>query len=135
MAVLGLLVQAAGDLDEWPRYCRFGTAEHTKDLGHLARPATRPLGFAWDRVALEWEEPVCAEKAEWEEEEDVAPALLFRGTMLYFGDEGRHRPIDWHQGLRLLVARHPGCELDWDNGHAENLSTWSDGILGDDGRF
>ena len=78
---------------------------------------------------VEWE-PVEVVQNEWGYRH-----LLFQGRVLWRPDEEDARPVDWLQGMCLLVGRNPGDRLDWSRGRTTDDTAGIALVLTEDGSF
>jgi hypothetical protein len=62
--------------------------------------------------------------------------LAIQGQLLIEAEDGRAAsPIDWVQGVRVVISRTPQARPDWNERHLQRDSVWSDGVTTNDGRF
>ena len=86
--------------------------------------AARPAGDLEGRLSVEWEPLVQA----------TPRCIRVCGRLLVDADGGL-RPVEWLQGVRILVAREPNAETDWSTGHDRSSTAWHDGFVDAAGRF
>ena len=77
-----------------PEKWRYERIPHTGEI---------PEGFDWDRVVVEWSAP----------HRRTADCVDFGGRLLVREPDGTSRPVDWFQGLEVLVAADPDTSPDW----------------------
>src|SRR5438876_2703018 len=74
---------------------------------------------------------------EWGEVTEGPDALLhIKGKLLVESPDGKTRkPVDWAQGVRVVLARSSKNRPDWSKRHDEKDSVWSDCIAIEKGAF
>jgi hypothetical protein len=112
-------------LDLWPAKARWAGLTHItfyKDIGDYAEaPADETL----HRVRVEWKEA---------EAESSWGKLRIRGRLIVEGGD-RAGPVDWFQGIRVLVSRQSDSPLDWSNGPDKASTLIADLVARKDGTF
>jgi hypothetical protein len=74
----------------------------------------------------------------WIESEKEAEynCLGIRGCLQIVSEDGKsEKPVDWCQGVRIVLGRLPSARPDWSKRHDMKDSAWNDGIIEKDGSF
>lgn len=74
----------------------------------------------------------------WRNDDSLRPdrKLSLRGKMLIISEDGKSRnPIDWIQGVRVIVSRLPEKKLNWANRVEAHNAIWGDTVILKDGEF
>ncbi|MEX1233135.1 MAG: hypothetical protein WEB58_22990 [Planctomycetaceae bacterium] len=62
--------------------------------------------------------------------------LAIRGRLLIESEDGKsRRPIDWVQGVRVVVSRLPDKKYDWSERQEMHHAVWGDFVIWDKGEF
>lgn len=96
------------------------------------RPGQSPDEDPWEAARVEWQ-PVAPPQGH--PELHGPYTVQFRGRLLWRDPDFRWKPVDWLQGVRLLVARNPATRLDWSRGHDHHDTIWTEVLLEADGTF
>ena len=90
--------------------------------------APRPASFTPERVLVEWH-PAHETFA------GGRQRVVFRGRLAWNDALGGASPVDWLQGVRVVVARSPGEAPSWEAGYDSASAAWGDALASNDGTF
>jgi hypothetical protein len=74
----------------------------------------------------------------WKDDNSLAPdrRLAIRGRLLIESADGKdRRPIDWMQGVRVIVSRLPDKKYDWSRRQEMHEAEWGDFVIQEKGEF
>jgi hypothetical protein len=108
---------------------------HNPDEAELKR-----LRVSWGKPVMGYCDYVSLKTAErkWFESDELHyyRALAIRGRLEIVPEDGKStKPIDWIQGVRILLARKPNTKPDWSKRSNRDDSVWQDCVIRNDGSF
>lgn len=110
----------------WPRASHWEGLTHTATYREADDCRPFPGEEALSRLKVEWREPVVTTRF---------GNVQIRGRLMVVEKNGKETPVDWFQGLRVLVATTPGATPDWVKGHTKEATLIEDTIALPSGRF
>jgi hypothetical protein len=121
---------------------QFPKESHNPDLGEQKR-----LRVTWEGALLGYYDTEVG-RDEFNREEvlttvwkncgstDPLRRLAIKGKLLLMAEDGKAvRPVDWAQGVRVVIARDHKDRPDWSKRHDKKDSAWSDCVVERDGTF
>jgi hypothetical protein len=89
--------------------------------------APRPADDVLDRLKVKWGQPT----------KGPYPGTISLPGTLYAGSSNvdSEMPVNWFQGIRVLLARSTDTRPDWSRGHDDEQTVWSDVVVNADGHF
>lgn len=94
------------------------------------------MGYAARRAVLDIKDYKYLEN--WKDDSSLRPdrKLSLRGRLMIKSDDGKSRkPIDWIQGVRVIVSRSPEKKFDWSHRVDMDDAVWEDTIIWNKGEF
>jgi hypothetical protein len=74
-------------------------------------------------------------KKEWRDSDDLGD-IAITGRLFLVSEDGKTtKPVDWVQGVRVVLAHRSNAKPDWSKRHDLKDSTWSDCLIEQDGTF
>lgn len=77
-------------------------------------------------------------KLTWKDSPDLRQdrVLSIRGRLLIESEDGKtRRPIDWIQGIRVIVSKHPDKQHDWSSLQEKENAEWGEYVIHNNGEF
>lgn len=88
-----------------------------------------PAPRVMQRIKAVWPDPV------WKGN-PIRKWPVIRGKLVVVSEDGKTAsPVDWFQGIRVLIARSHSIHPDWSNGHVVADTVWQDHMVRADGSF
>jgi hypothetical protein len=100
------------------------------------------------RLRVQWEKPVLGYRTigivrgdapvTFTQTDESTPntGIAISGTLLIESEDGKSsKPIDWFQGVRVLIAREPKSHPDWSKPKDQDNTAWNDCIIEKEGKF
>ncbi len=142
----------------WPADCggewglsTIGFDEYEYQSRRAATETFNPDGLMQKRLVVEWGQARMgyvgdAESDEadkpsrhiWKDDNSLRPdrMLSIRGRLLIASEDGKSRqPIDWVQGIRVVVSRVHDQKPDWNTRHDRHDAVWENFVISEKGEF
>jgi hypothetical protein len=125
--------------DEYHSETRFPEKGHNPDANEQNR-----LVVEWGKVSMGYiddegslTKPI-PDRWIWKGDKSLRPhrMLSLRGRLLVESPDSKHRrPIDWVQGIRVIVSRLPDKKYDWSRRQEMHEALWGDFVIWERGEF
>jgi len=116
---------------------------HIETFSRLAGKSHNPDAKEQKRLRIRWDKTSMgffdySSQRQWHDSDAVHPRrqLAVRGTLSIVAEDGKiAKPIDWAQGVQVVLSRTSRNKPDWTKRHDSKDSAWSDCVVQKDGTF